>query len=421
MPVRTRRSLRRLVTLVLLVLGTIALGAAAANAADDIGVVDEETGIWYLRDASSGDTTSFYFGNPGDVPFTGDWDCDGVDTPGLYRQSDGFVYLRNANSQGNADTSFFFGNPGDIPMPGDFNNDGCDTVSIYRPSVARFFIVNTLGDDGNGLGAADDDFRFGNLGDEPLVGDWDGDGGDGVGTFRAGTGTAYLANELSAGAPTTLVPFLKGDTPVIGTWAAGDTLVAYQPASGNFYLPSSEPLQYGNAHTAPIAGHFGTLPGGSEAPAPPPPYPEVGSGKRIIYSNSGQQIWLIDENERLVDTYPVSGRIGIPHDGTYTVYSKSVNAWAPYGGITMKHMVRFVRPGTWGNRWAYGFHSIPRYSNGDPMQTEAELGYYRSGGCVRQADHKAYALFQWSTIATDSGSPSTYPFPPSLQGVLRAW
>lgn len=131
---------------------------------------------------------------------------------------------------------------------------------------------------------------------------------------------------------------------------------------------------------------------------PPPPYPQIGEGKRIIYSSSQQRVWLIDEDEQLVDTYAVSGRKGIPYTGTYSVFSKSVNAWAPYGGITMKHMVRFVRPGTWGNRWSYGFHSIPRYPDGEPMQTEDELGYYRSGGCVRQADHKAAALFAWAEI-----------------------
>ena len=133
---------------------------------------------------------------------------------------------------------------------------------------------------------------------------------------------------------------------------------------------------------------------------PPPPYPQVGSGKRIIYSNSQQRIWLIDADETLHDTYLVSGRVGIPHYATYKVFSKSVNAWAPYGGITMKNMVRFVRPGTWGNQWSYGFHSIPRYSNGQPMQTEDELGYFRSGGCVRQADAKAKALYDWAPIGT---------------------
>jgi len=387
-------------TLAILVAGLIAGGASAASAGDDLGVVDEETGIWYLRDGSTGETTSFYYGNPGDAAFVGDWDCDGVDTPGLYRQSDGFVYLRNENTQGNADRTFYFGNPGDVPIPGDFNGDGCDTVSVYRPSVARFFIINSLGEDGKGLGAAESDFRFGNPGDSPLVGDWDGDLVDGVGVRRPSTGIVYLIDSLSGDAPATTASFEKEDKVVVGTWDITDAPAIYQSNSGSFKLPGSDPLQYGNSHTAPIAGNFGVLVGGGEDPVPPPPYPDVGSGRRIIYSNSEQRMWLIDENELLVDTYLVTGRIGIPHDGTYSVYSMSVNAWAPYGGITMKHMVRFVRPGTWGNRWAYGFHSIPRYSNGQPMQTEAQLGNFGSGGCVRQADHKAAALFEWADIGT---------------------
>jgi lipoprotein-anchoring transpeptidase ErfK/SrfK len=59
-----------------------------------------------------------------------------------------------------------------------------------------------------------------------------------------------------------------------------------------------------------------------------------------------------------------------------------------------------VRPGTWGNQWSYGFHSIPRYPGGQPMQTEAQLGTHRSGGCVRQADFKAIALYAWASIGT---------------------
>ncbi|MCI0544312.1 MAG: hypothetical protein L0Z49_07670, partial [Actinobacteria bacterium] len=46
------------------------------------------------------DQDTFYFGNPGDVAFSGDWDCDGSETLGLYRRSDGYVYLRNSNTQG---------------------------------------------------------------------------------------------------------------------------------------------------------------------------------------------------------------------------------------------------------------------------------------------------------------------------------
>jgi hypothetical protein len=165
--------------------------------ASDVGLVDPSRGEWHLcshEAAATGAPLSFHFGNPGDFPFTGDWDCDGIDTPGMYRQSDGYVYLRNSNTQGIADIRFFFGNPGDVPLAGDFNGDECDTVSIYRPSEARFYIINKLGEDEGGLGSADYSFLFGNQGDKPVVGDWDGDGIDEIGLHRETTGSNSWRN-----------------------------------------------------------------------------------------------------------------------------------------------------------------------------------------------------------------------------------
>ena len=126
-----------------LVLAVIPVGASQAVSVEDtgVGLVDPATGEWHLR-GPDGFTTSFFYGNPGDYPIMGDWNCDTIDTPGLYRQSDGYVYLRNSNTQGNADIRFYFGNPGDIPLAGDFNGDGCDTVSIYRQSEGRVYIIN---------------------------------------------------------------------------------------------------------------------------------------------------------------------------------------------------------------------------------------------------------------------------------------
>lgn len=390
---------RRLMIVVGAAAALLLLMAAPSFADDDVGVFDGETGIWYLRDDASGATTSFYYGNPGDTAFVGDWDCDGTDTPGLYRRSDGFVYLRNSNTQGVADVEFFFGNPGDVPVPGDFDGDGCDTVSIYRPSTATVFMINALGADGEGLGAADFSYPLGNKGDHAISGDTNGDGRDTVSVLRPSNDTVYLTSSPSSVADSAVeVP--DATQALLGNWPTPGSVATFGTAGGIFTIPGSPPFEYGSPHMTAIAGDFGTLPGGDDAPPRPPPYPDVGSGKRIIYSNSQHRVWLIDEWDNLVDTYPVTGRKGIPYIGTYSVFSKSVNAWAPYGGITMKHMVRFVRPGTFGNRWSYGFHSIPRYSNGQPMQTEDQLGSYGSGGCVRQADHKAAALFAWAEIGT---------------------
>jgi hypothetical protein len=163
-----------------------------------VGLVDPATGVWYLRGADAA-VTSFYYGNPGDVPMMGDWNGDGIDTPGLFRRSDGYVYLRNSNTQGVADVRFYFGNPGDIPLAGDFDGDGFDTVSLYRPSEGRVYIVNRLGSGDAGLGAADLDYYFGNPGDKPFVGDFDGDGVDTIGLHRETTGLVYFRNDHQPG------------------------------------------------------------------------------------------------------------------------------------------------------------------------------------------------------------------------------
>lgn len=239
-------------------------------ACDTIAYVNDQ-GIWSLADRprTKPELNEFYFGNPGDAPFSGDWDCDGVDTPGLYRRSDGFVYLRASNTQGVADYEFYFGNPGDVPIVGDFDGDGCDTVSIYRPAEHRMYIINALGEDGAGLGAADFSFSFGNPGDVPFVGDFDGDGRDEIALHRSSTGRIYLKWELSEGAAdTTFVYGLPGDVPVAGDWNGDgtDTVAVFRPDDGNWYIKATngpgvaDHIVHLHAHSggsSPVAGAFG--------------------------------------------------------------------------------------------------------------------------------------------------------------------
>ncbi len=133
---------------------------------------------------------------------------------------------------------------------------------------------------------------------------------------------------------------------------------------------------------------------GTVAPVKPTlPYPDVGSGRRIVMTESGQRVWLISATGELYKTHQVSGRRGIPGVGRYNVYSKSRYAWAPYDGITMENMVRFAH-----GEWPYGFHSIPVWPDDDPLQVPAQLGTHRSGGCVRQLWDDASAMFDWAEI-----------------------
>ena len=137
-------------------------------------------------------------------------------------------------------------------------------------------------------------------------------------------------------------------------------------------------------------------------PAPPPaqaaPGPPAGSGrgKRIVYCVRCQRVWLVEDNGGVSRTHPVSGRAGIPRAGTYRVFSKSMKAVAGSRKATMTHMVRFAR----GRTLAIGFHAIPRDLRGRPIQTEGQLGSFRSLGCVRQADADAVALWNFAPLGT---------------------
>ena len=225
---------------------------------DTIYTVDSG-GRWTLWDELNifSAKSSFYFGNPGDIGFSGDWNCNGVATPGLYRQSDGFVYLRNSNTQGIADVTFFFGNPGDVPVAGDFNNDGCDTVSLYRPAEGRFFVINELGEDGGGLGAAETSYFFGNPGDKPFAGDFDGDGVDTFGLHRESTGLVYFRNSHTQGiADAQFIYGDPGDVLFAGDWDGDgdDTVAVYRQSNSTLYVKLTN-TQGSADHTIPVGLH----------------------------------------------------------------------------------------------------------------------------------------------------------------------
>jgi hypothetical protein len=231
---------------------------------DGVGVVDHTNGVWHLRTETG--IRSFYYGNPGDVPFMGDWDCDGIETPGLYRRSDGYVYLRNSNTQGVADIRFFFGNPGDLPLAGDFDGNGCDSVSIYRPGESRVFVINELGSNDGGLGAAEFAYYFGNPGDTPFTGDFDGDGIETVGLHRMSTGLVYLRNSHTPGvADLQYIYGDPGDRIVAGDWEGdgSDTPGLLRPSEARYYLNFNHgggdadiDFLFGEPGWVPVAGHF---------------------------------------------------------------------------------------------------------------------------------------------------------------------
>jgi parallel beta-helix repeat protein len=240
------------------VLGTSA-AAPGDEAVSHLLMFDDSTGEWFMTNAD-GSVDSFFFGTPGDVPLLGDWDCDGEDTVGAFRPTNGYVYVRNSNDQGFADSDFFFGIAGDIPLAGDWDGDGCDTVSIYRDG--QVFISNTLA-----TAVAEHSFYFGIQGDTPFAGDFDGDGVDSVGLYRTTSGLAYFRNDLTTGvAEFEFFYGIPGDTILAGDWDEDgvDTVGIYRPSVQRFFLSNTNAT--GEADTEVDFGSDGWVAAGRAAP-----------------------------------------------------------------------------------------------------------------------------------------------------------
>jgi hypothetical protein len=164
-----------------------------------------------------------------------------------------------------------------VPIAGDFNADGCDTVSIYRPSEQRFYIINQLGTNDAGLGAAEYSFIFGNPGDKPFVGDFNGDGQDTIGLHRESTGLAYYRNTNTQGNADSQFYFGDpGDRFVAGDWTGNgvDSPGDFRPSTATMFLRhtntqgiADEVLHHGWEPSLPVTGSL-TDCGGQTSIAP---------------------------------------------------------------------------------------------------------------------------------------------------------
>ena len=79
------------------------------------------------------------------TPLIGDWDGDGIDGIGLYKN--GIWMLRNSTSSGKVDVAFVY-NPlgqGALPVVGDWDRDGKDTIGVYRDGIWELRNSNSSG------------------------------------------------------------------------------------------------------------------------------------------------------------------------------------------------------------------------------------------------------------------------------------
>ena len=138
--------------------------------------------------AAGGDISAKFGKTKSDVPVPLDWDGDGSNELAIFKSGKNLQVDSNGNNRWDGkkvDTQIALGNGGDQAVVGDWNGDGRDDIGVLRNEDGMFHL-DTNGDrqlDGSDARFAFDSFQ---AGDKAIAGDWNGDGTDEVGIFRAG-------------------------------------------------------------------------------------------------------------------------------------------------------------------------------------------------------------------------------------------
>ena len=196
----------------------------------------------------------------------------------------------------------------------------------------------------------------------------------------------------------------------IAVAATSTSVTAFAVLGGIGVLPSAADTPKRNAAVETVAdprpqadaaeprAEAGRLPAVADdsRPAEPGLPPGSGKGRRVVFSESQQRVWLVGADGDVQRTYLVSGSVYDNLDpGSYSVYSRSEQAWGIDDSGTMKYFVRFAH----GDNAAIGFHDIP-VDDGEPVQTVDQLGTPLSHGCIRQRRSDARQLWAFAPVGT---------------------
>lgn len=88
-----------------------------------------------------------------------------ISATGVFRPSNGPIYLKSENSTGYADAELVHSIPGDIPVAGDWGGDRIDTIGVYREGAFRLRNINETG-------YAETYFALGVNSNVPISGKW---------------------------------------------------------------------------------------------------------------------------------------------------------------------------------------------------------------------------------------------------------
>ena len=151
-----------------------------------------------------------------------------------------------------------FGQGPDQPVVGDWDGDGRDTMGVFDPVGRRFSLRN-------GISAGPADLitpPIGPFGAVPLVGDWDGDGRDELGVYDSVQRRFSFTSLTGAQLRSSLVLGAAGDVPVVGDWNGDgtDDIGIFTSGTQTFSLRQQDgsvtERRLGETHDAPVIGDW---------------------------------------------------------------------------------------------------------------------------------------------------------------------
>jgi len=152
---------------------------------DDITVWRPSTAVFYILQSSSFTVRIAQFGQANDIPVLADYDGDGKADPAVFRyNSPGtpsvWWFLGSLNNPSGNATAVPWGSFSDVPAPGDWDGDGKNDFGVYRNSGTGQLDFWRMLNNGTVLPV----IGFGTTSDFYVPGDYDGDGKTDIATAR---------------------------------------------------------------------------------------------------------------------------------------------------------------------------------------------------------------------------------------------
>lgn len=101
-------------------------------------------GQWYIKPSAGTGAKEIQWGLRGDLPFTADFDGDGLADLGVWRNTTGEWYILKSSTNYSKESAMIihkqWGLAGDHPLAGDYDGDGLADLAVWRPSNGTWYI-----------------------------------------------------------------------------------------------------------------------------------------------------------------------------------------------------------------------------------------------------------------------------------------